>query len=91
QHAGQQFDPDVVAAFLRIPSADWEELRTRSLQQSELGVRANALTELHAFAAAASSTSSSSGKLSTPLVSKTNRLVHRPSQMRTLRRRQRHL
>jgi len=31
RHAGEQFDPAVVAAFLRIPAAEWEELRARSL------------------------------------------------------------
>src|ERR687893_376210 len=32
RHAGRQFDPEVVAAFLRIPAAEWEELRTRSMR-----------------------------------------------------------
>ena len=31
RHAGEQFDPAVVAAFLRIPAAEWEELRARTL------------------------------------------------------------
>jgi len=31
RHAGEQFDPAVVAAFLRIPAVEWEELRARSL------------------------------------------------------------
>ncbi|HEX8179257.1 MAG TPA: HD domain-containing phosphohydrolase [Pyrinomonadaceae bacterium] len=30
QEQGRQFDPDVVAAFLRIPTVDWEELRARA-------------------------------------------------------------
>ncbi len=30
RHSGRQFDPQVVAAFLRIPPAQWEELRERS-------------------------------------------------------------
>ncbi|HEY0005836.1 MAG TPA: HD domain-containing phosphohydrolase, partial [Pyrinomonadaceae bacterium] len=29
--AGRQFDPQVVAAFHRVPVEDWEELRRRSL------------------------------------------------------------
>jgi response regulator RpfG family c-di-GMP phosphodiesterase len=30
QEAGRQFDPDVVAAFLRIPPVEWDELRARA-------------------------------------------------------------
>jgi response regulator RpfG family c-di-GMP phosphodiesterase len=30
REAGQQFDPEVVAAFLRIPVSDWDELRERA-------------------------------------------------------------
>ena len=29
RETGQQFDPEVVAAFLRIPPVEWEELRAR--------------------------------------------------------------
>jgi len=31
QHAGRQFDPEVVRAFHRVPPEDWEEMRLRSL------------------------------------------------------------
>jgi len=31
--AGQQFDPNVVEAFRRVPKEDWEELRQRSLMR----------------------------------------------------------
>ena len=30
REAGRQFDPEVVAAFLRIPPVEWEELRARA-------------------------------------------------------------
>ncbi|HEX8173545.1 MAG TPA: HD domain-containing phosphohydrolase [Pyrinomonadaceae bacterium] len=30
-HAGKQFDPEVVAAFRRVPREDWEDLRRRSV------------------------------------------------------------
>jgi len=30
QEAGRQFDPEVVAAFLRIPPVEWDELRARA-------------------------------------------------------------
>jgi response regulator RpfG family c-di-GMP phosphodiesterase len=39
--AGRQFDPNVVAAFHRVPREDWDELRRRSLvrkQERESGV-----------------------------------------------------
>ncbi len=41
QYAGRQFDPEVVRAFRRVPRADWDELRRRSLE---------ARRELHAAA-----------------------------------------
>ena len=31
--SGEQFDPEVVAAFRRVPSEDWETLRSRSLMR----------------------------------------------------------
>ena len=30
QEAGRQFDPEVIAAFLRIPPVEWDELRARA-------------------------------------------------------------
>jgi putative nucleotidyltransferase with HDIG domain len=33
-HAGRQFDPQVVAAFRRIPPGDWERLRAASLAKA---------------------------------------------------------
>ena len=33
EFAGRQFDPEVVAAFCRIPRADWDELREISLRK----------------------------------------------------------
>ncbi len=33
--AGRQFDPSVVEAFLRVPRAEWEEIRRRSLELHE--------------------------------------------------------
>jgi putative nucleotidyltransferase with HDIG domain len=35
QWAGRQFDPKVVEAFHRVPPADWEELRRRSLMTKD--------------------------------------------------------
>jgi putative nucleotidyltransferase with HDIG domain len=35
QWAGKQFDATVVAAFHRVPKADWEELHRRSLEQEK--------------------------------------------------------
>jgi putative nucleotidyltransferase with HDIG domain len=32
QEAGRQFDPEVVAAFLRIPPVEWDELRDRAMR-----------------------------------------------------------
>ena len=31
EHAGRQFDPEVVQAFHRVPREEWDELRRRSL------------------------------------------------------------
>jgi putative two-component system response regulator len=85
RHAGAQFDPDVVEAFLRIPPAEWEELRVRSLRPGPERI-ADVLTEQHARAATASASSSIS-KVSAPsLAPKVNRIVHHPIKVRTLRR-----
>ncbi|HEY0097919.1 MAG TPA: HD domain-containing phosphohydrolase [Pyrinomonadaceae bacterium] len=90
RHAGQQFDPDVVAAFLRIPPAEWEELRSHSLRHRP-ELLAEAQTETHAHVAAASASSSSTGKAGTPLLPslapKAPRIVHHPIKIRTIQRR----
>lgn len=33
--SGRQFDPNIVAAFHRVPRADWDELRRRSLMKKQ--------------------------------------------------------
>jgi response regulator RpfG family c-di-GMP phosphodiesterase len=87
RHAGQQFDPDVVAAFLRIPPAEWEELRARSVRHRPERI-AGASMEQHAHAATASAASSSAAKASAPLLApKANRIIHHPVKVRTLQRR----
>lgn len=35
KHSGSQFDPEVVAAFVQVPEADWEILRKRSLTEKK--------------------------------------------------------
>jgi response regulator RpfG family c-di-GMP phosphodiesterase len=94
RHAGRQFDPEVVAAFQRIPPSEWEELRARSLrwQRPE---RVPVLSPLETFASNATSatsspvaTSSSTGKL-TPPPSAPSRISRR-SDARALRRSHRH-
>ncbi|HEY0405603.1 MAG TPA: HD domain-containing phosphohydrolase [Pyrinomonadaceae bacterium] len=50
--AGRQFDPHVVAAFRRIPPADWERLRAASLAEAE---SLNETSEAKASAATLSS------------------------------------
>jgi putative nucleotidyltransferase with HDIG domain len=86
RHAGRQFDPQVVAAFLRIPPAEWEELRARSLRHRPERIPGT-LIEKHAHAASASA-SSYAIKVSAPvLASKTNRIVHHPVKVRAIRRR----
>jgi response regulator RpfG family c-di-GMP phosphodiesterase len=42
----QQFDPQVVAAFHRVPKEDWEELRRRSLMRKQELPALNSLAEL---------------------------------------------
>ena len=99
RHAGRQFDPVVVAAFLRIPPSEWDELRARSLRNNRPErIAADALTDKHTLAAAAatnsssaaSSTSSFNGKTGAPPAAKSSRVIHRPVEVRTLRRRLRH-
>jgi putative two-component system response regulator len=89
RHAGQQFDPEVVAAFLRIPPAEWEELRTLPVRHRPERIT-DALAETQAHAATAGASSSSVGKTSAPplaLAPKANRIVHHPVKVRTLQRR----
>jgi putative nucleotidyltransferase with HDIG domain len=42
----QQFDPQVVAAFHRVPQEDWEELRRRSVMRKQELPALNSLAEL---------------------------------------------
>ncbi len=42
QEAGRQFDPEVVAAFLRIPPVEWEQLRARAARTRRKPVAASA-------------------------------------------------
>ena len=42
----QQFDPQVVTAFHRVPSEDWEELRRHSLRRAQETPMLSALSEL---------------------------------------------
>jgi putative nucleotidyltransferase with HDIG domain len=88
RHAGEQFDPDVVEAFLRIPPAEWEELRARSLRHRPEGIK-SVPVEQHAHAATASAISSSVNKPGAPpsLASKASRIVHHPVKLRRLQRR----
>ncbi|HEV7905460.1 MAG TPA: HD domain-containing phosphohydrolase [Pyrinomonadaceae bacterium] len=90
RHAGRQFDPEVVTAFLRIPPAEWEKLRTQSFRNRPERIT-DALVETHAHAAAAGASSSSVGRVSVPpsssLAAKATRIVHHPVKVRTLPRR----
>ena len=43
--AGTHFDPEVVAAFRRVPPGDWEELRRRSLGDAPAAEEEEATTE----------------------------------------------
>ncbi|MDQ3918853.1 MAG: HD-GYP domain-containing protein, partial [Acidobacteriota bacterium] len=33
--SGRQFDPEVVAAFMRVPRDEWAEIRRRSVEERE--------------------------------------------------------
>jgi hypothetical protein len=78
----------VVAAFLRIPPSDWEELRVRSLQRQHRPERVAAVAAAEKFAAAA--TSAPSGKLNAPPAPIVNRVARRRNEVRALRRSHRH-
>ncbi|HYG11634.1 MAG TPA: HD domain-containing phosphohydrolase [Pyrinomonadaceae bacterium] len=89
RHAGRQFDPVVVAAFMRIPPADWETLRLRSLrQQRPERVAAAIVAPAEKFASAASS--SPIAKFTAPSTSAVSRIARRRSEARALRRSHRH-
>jgi HD-GYP domain-containing protein (c-di-GMP phosphodiesterase class II) len=34
--SGRQFDPEVVAAFHRVPRAEWDDIRRRSLEEGDV-------------------------------------------------------
>ncbi|HEX8459446.1 MAG TPA: HD domain-containing phosphohydrolase [Pyrinomonadaceae bacterium] len=98
RHAGRQFDPEVVAAFGRIPPADWEELRQRSLRRQHHPERVAAVAPvekvatnapLEKFASAAVLAPTPTLKLTAPPVA--NRLARRRSEARALRRSHRHV
>ncbi|PYS77342.1 MAG: hypothetical protein DMF66_10255, partial [Acidobacteria bacterium] len=40
---GRQFDPEVVAAFGRVPREEWDEIRRRSQEEGELKAAAGRL------------------------------------------------
>jgi putative nucleotidyltransferase with HDIG domain len=40
---GRQFDPQVVAAFMRVPREEWDEIRRRSLEERETKAAAHRL------------------------------------------------
>jgi putative two-component system response regulator len=84
RHAGQQFDPEVVAAFLRIPPAEWEELRALSLRHRPERI---ADTLAHAASASASSVGKASATPSSSFAPKATRIVHHPVKIRTIQRR----
>jgi len=90
RHAGRQFDPVVVAAFMRIPPSDWEELRVRSLQRQrpERVAVAATIAPPEKFAPAASS--ATVAKLNSPTTPVASRITRRRNDARTLRRSHRH-
>jgi response regulator RpfG family c-di-GMP phosphodiesterase len=91
QHAGKQFDPAVVAAFLRVPASEWEELRARSLRHPNRPERAAAIATAKKFATAAATTASPPCvKFTVPPVSAPARIARRRLQARALRRTHRH-
>ncbi|HZG50688.1 MAG TPA: HD domain-containing phosphohydrolase [Pyrinomonadaceae bacterium] len=87
RHAGRQFDPTVVAAFMRIPASDWEELRARSLRRHR-PERVAVVAPAEKFVSVAAS--SSGGKLNAPPAPVVSRVVRRRNEVRALRRSHRH-
>jgi putative two-component system response regulator len=87
RHAGRQFDPEVVAAFMRIPPAEWEELRVRSLRRRR-SERAAAVAPPEKFVAVAAS--SSNVKLTPPSAPVVKRIARRRHGAGALRRNHRH-
>jgi response regulator RpfG family c-di-GMP phosphodiesterase len=85
RHAGRQFDPAVVAAFLRIPASDWEELRARSLRRRGPERVAVAAAPAEKFVSVAAS--SSVGKFSPQPSPVAGRCIRRRNEARALRRR----
>jgi HD-GYP domain-containing protein (c-di-GMP phosphodiesterase class II) len=88
RNAGRQFDPAVVAAFMRIPAAEWEELRARSLRHQRPERVPAAVAPAETFAPAATVPSVSKFTPSSSAVSRIT--TSRRSQARALRRRHRH-
>jgi response regulator RpfG family c-di-GMP phosphodiesterase len=88
RHAGQQFDPAVVAAFLRVAESDWDELRAHSLRHRSRPERVAAIATTEKFASAA--TSSSGGKHTAPSTTVPSRIARRRHEARALRRSLRH-
>ncbi len=89
RHAGRQFDPDVVAAFQRVPAADWDELRARSLRHRNRPERVAVIPAADKFAAAAA-TSSPGVKPAAPHVPAPSRITRRRHGARAMRRSLRH-
>ncbi|MBD0326270.1 MAG: response regulator [Pyrinomonadaceae bacterium] len=55
-HAGRQFDPHIVAAFRRIPTEDWEQLRAESLEKARERSRHELTADGHLLPSQLSST-----------------------------------
>ncbi len=49
QEAGRQFDPDVVAAFLRIPPVEWDALRAHTAKPVAVSAAIGGTTDLSAL------------------------------------------
>ncbi|HZH92067.1 MAG TPA: HD domain-containing phosphohydrolase [Pyrinomonadaceae bacterium] len=88
RHAGKQFDPAVVAAFLRVPASEWEELRARSLRHANRPERVAAIAAAKKFAAATTTASPPCVKFTVPPAPA--RIARRRLQARALRRTHRH-
>jgi putative nucleotidyltransferase with HDIG domain len=88
RHAGRQFDPAVVAAFMRVPQADWEELRSRSLRRHR-PERVAAAAVATGEKLAAAHTASPGGKLTAVPSRVETRIIRGRSEIRALRRSQR--